>query len=73
MNGSSLNPPTPQTIREYRSTLSSLIEHKKRIKFMAERYPVYLKVVDQVFRFDAPEDVDSFVNELQSVFRLKTA
>jgi hypothetical protein len=62
-----LDVPTPVTVSEYRRTLAALEEHQDRLKRMAARYPVFLRMPEQTYVFEEPAQVDEFLTELQRV------
>jgi hypothetical protein len=53
--------PTSDTVKEYRDTLSGIVEQLEHIKRMTRRYPVYLLLSGRSHKFDSPEAVDHFI------------
>jgi hypothetical protein len=56
---------TGASVEEYRSTLVAMKEEAERLKRMTEKYPVFLYVAGNVYRFEAPEHIDEFVGMLE--------
>lgn len=56
---------TGVTLDEYERTLAALAGRLLEIKKMTEKYPVFLFVAGQGYRFEGPEHVDQFVAMLR--------
>ena len=61
-----VEPTTRETVEEYRATLASVVERCDEIKRWSDRYPVHLILVNRVYKFDGPADVDRFITRLKS-------
>jgi hypothetical protein len=61
--------PNQWTVVEYREILSLLHEQCERIRALSRRYPIYLTISGTAYRFDSPEDVDRFIEKLESAIR----